>query len=150
MKLTTNFDGTFLIAEKGLKQAETVTNALYHGNVDGLAELNPEEVQQTLSGATLVDILAEPEMTMLKLAMQAKCFPTECEYFDSKLIRIFNKNLLPLADATRIISAGGFYVNQKRCQNISEVITNGVHVLKNGITILRVGKRNFYVVRWLK
>uniref|UniRef100_A0A1I8NNG3 Tyrosine--tRNA ligase n=1 Tax=Stomoxys calcitrans TaxID=35570 RepID=A0A1I8NNG3_STOCA len=125
-------DVTLLVhGEKGLKQAETVTNALYNGNVEGLAELNPQEVQQTLGGATLVEILAEPEMTMIKMAMQAKCFPTE-------------------ADATRIITAGGFYVNQKRTQNISEIVTSGTHVLKNGITLLRVGKRNFYIVRWLK
>lgn len=45
--------------------------------MEGLAELNPEEVPKTLGGATLVEILAEPDMTMLKMAMKAKCFPTE-------------------------------------------------------------------------
>ncbi|KAH8391225.1 hypothetical protein KR215_009120 [Drosophila sulfurigaster] len=123
-------DVTLLVhGENGLKQAERVTNALYKGNVDGLAELNVTEIKQTFQGATMVDILPEPGMSILELAMKAKCFPTE-------------------TDAVRIINAGGFYVNQKRVQNIAEVITTGVHVLRNGVSLLRVGKRNFYIVRW--
>lgn len=54
-----------------------------------------------------------------------------------------------IADAIRIITAGGFYVNQKRAQNISELVMHGIHILQNGLTLLRVGKRNFYIVRWL-
>lgn len=123
-------DVTLLVhGESGLKQAERVTNALYKGNVEGLAELNLSEIQQTFQGATMVNLLTEPGMSILELAMKAKCFPTE-------------------TDAVRIINAGGFYVNQKRVQNIAEVLTTGVHILRNGISLLRVGKRNFYIVRW--
>lgn len=39
-------------------------------------------------------------------------------------------------------------MNQKRVQNIAEVITAGIHILRNGVSLLRVGKRNFYIVRW--
>ncbi|XP_030388458.1 tyrosine--tRNA ligase, mitochondrial [Scaptodrosophila lebanonensis] len=124
-------DVTLLVhGERGLAQAERVTNALYKGNVDGLAELNYDEIKQTFQGATVVEMLTEPGMSILQLAMKAKCFPTE-------------------NDAVRIINAGGFYVNQKRVQNIAEVITTGIHVLRNGVSLLRVGKRNFYIVRWL-
>ncbi|KAL7736589.1 hypothetical protein ACLKA6_015228 [Drosophila palustris] len=123
-------DVTLLVhGEHGLKQAERVTNALYKGNVDGLAELSLAEIKQTFQGATIVDILNEPGMSTLQLAMKARCFPTE-------------------TDAVRIINAGGFYVNQKRVQNIAEVITTGIHILRNGVSLLRVGKRNFYIVRW--
>ncbi|XP_053963774.1 tyrosine--tRNA ligase, mitochondrial [Anastrepha ludens] len=125
-------DVTLLVhGEKGLKQAERITDALYKGSVDALGELNYEEVKSVFAGAKVVDILAEPGMSMLQLAMKAQCFITE-------------------SDATRIITAGGFYVNQKRVQNIAEIITAGIHVLKNGLSLLRVGKRNFYIVRWLK
>ncbi|EDV37212.1 uncharacterized protein Dana_GF11543 [Drosophila ananassae] len=123
-------DVTLLVhGESGLRQAERVTNALYKGNVEGLAELNYAEIKQTFQGATVVDLLTEPGMSVLQLAMNAKCFPTE-------------------TDAVRIINAGGFYVNQKRVQNIAEVITAGIHILRNGVSLLRVGKRNFYIVRW--
>jgi len=69
----------FNSTESGLKQAERVTNALYKGNVEGLAELNLAEIQQTFQGATMVDLLTEPGMSILELAMKAKCFPTESE-----------------------------------------------------------------------
>lgn len=70
-------------------------------------------------------------MTMLDLAMKAKCFPTE-------------------RDATRIIAAGGFSINQNRATNIAEVISSGVHILRNGVTLLRVGKKNYYLINWIK
>lgn len=54
-----------------------------------------------------------------------------------------------LEDALRIISAGGFYVNQQRVNNPSEVLSANAHVLKNNISVLRVGKRNYYIVKWL-
>lgn len=125
-------DVTLLVhGEAGLKQAEKVTDALYKGNVEGLGELNYNEIRQTFAGASVVEILPEPGLSILQMALKAKCFPTE-------------------SDAMRIITAGGFYVNQKKTQNFAEVITNGIHVLKNGLSLLRVGKRNFYIVKWLK
>ncbi|XP_067632124.1 tyrosine--tRNA ligase, mitochondrial [Eurosta solidaginis] len=125
-------DVTLLVhGEKGLKQAERVTDALYRGSVDGLGELNYDEVKKVFAGATVVEILLEPGTSILDIAMKAKCFNSE-------------------GDAIRIIAAGGFYINQKRVQNIAEIITSGIHILKNGLSLLRVGKKNFYIVRWLK
>ncbi|KAL5276995.1 YARS2 family protein [Megaselia abdita] len=121
---------TLVHGEQGLKTAEKVTSALYKGSIDALGELNYKDVKQTFAGATIVEILAEPGISVLDLAMKAKCFPTQ-------------------SDAMRIISAGGFYVNQKRAQNIAEVITQGIHILRNGLTLLRVGKKNFYIIKWI-
>lgn len=125
-----------------------MTNALYKGNVDGLADLNLAEIQQTFQGATMVDLLTEPGMSILELAMKAKCFPTESKFHSAKLGKLLVNQTPILADAVRIINAGGFYVNQKRVKNIAEVITAGIHILRNGVSLLRVGKRNFYIVRW--
>lgn len=52
-------------------------------------------------------------------------------------------------DAIRIISAGGFYINQQRVNNPSEVLNQNVHRLKNDVTLLRVGKKNYYIVKWI-
>lgn len=125
-----------------------MTNALYKGNVDGLADLNLAEIQQTFQGATMVDLLTEPGMSILELAMKAKCFPTESKFYSSRLAKLLVNQIPISADAVRIINAGGFYVNQKRVKNIAEVITAGIHILRNGVSLLRVGKRNFYIVRW--
>lgn len=40
-------------------------------------------------------------------------------------------------------------MNQSRVTNIEEVIVPGIHILKNGLTLLRVGKRNYYIVKWV-
>lgn len=55
-----------------------------------------------------------------------------------------------LGNAVRIMLAGGFSINQSRCQNIAEVIVPTVHILPNNHTLLRVGKRNYYIINWLK
>jgi tyrosyl-tRNA synthetase len=52
-------------------------------------------------------------------------------------------------DAERVIKAGGVYVNFHRNTNADAVFVPGEHILPNGITLLRVGKKNYYVVRWL-
>lgn len=52
-------------------------------------------------------------------------------------------------DAVRIISAGGFYVNQQKVKNPSEVVNLNVHRLENNVSLLRVGKKNYYIVKWL-
>lgn len=49
----------------------------------------------------------------------------------------------------RIIGAGGFTVNLNKAKNPAEMLAPGVHILKNGISLLRVGKRNYYIVKWL-
>lgn len=51
-------------------------------------------------------------------------------------------------DAIRIIKAGGFYINHHRINKIDEVITQSAHILPNLISLLRVGKRNHYIVKW--
>lgn len=52
-------------------------------------------------------------------------------------------------DAVRIISAGGFYVNQQKIRNPQEVVNTNVHRLENDVSLLRVGKKNYYIVKWL-
>lgn len=116
--------------EEGLKKALVVSDALYSGDVHALGELKPQEVPQLFSGASYAELRMEPGTTMIKAAMQVKCFPTEM-------------------DALRIITAGGFYINQKRSTNPSEMLTPDIHILPNGISLFRVGKKNYYIVKWL-
>lgn len=81
-------------------------------------------------GASLVEILPEPGMTTLQLSLKAKCFPDQ-------------------TNAIRIISAGGFYINHQKVQNIEEIITPGIHILQNNLTMIRVGKKTYHIVKWL-
>ena len=51
-------------------------------------------------------------------------------------------------DADKIIAAGGFYVNNVRRSNPDEVVLPGHHVMANHISLVRVGKKNYYIVEW--
>jgi len=46
------------------------------------------------------------------------------------------------------IKQGGFYINYVRMQNPNEVLSEQF-ILKNNITIVSVGKRNYRLVKWL-
>ncbi|XP_063704809.1 tyrosine--tRNA ligase, mitochondrial [Culicoides brevitarsis] len=124
-------DVTLLIhGREGLKKAKEVSSALFKGDATILGTLPTNEIKDIFKGAPVVDILLEPGMTVFDLVTRVKCFPTD-------------------RDASRIISAGGFYINQKKVTNISEVICPGIHIMRNGLSLLRVGKRNYYIVKFL-
>ncbi|XP_057666686.1 tyrosine--tRNA ligase, mitochondrial [Diorhabda carinulata] len=116
--------------EQGLEKAKKASEALYEGSIASLGELNAEEVGHLFNGATVVEILPEAGLSVLDLSLKAGCFLTK-------------------QDALRIITAGGFYINQERINNPSEVINLDIHRLKNNSTLVRVGKKNYYVVKWL-
>jgi len=48
----------------------------------------------------------------------------------------------------RIISAGGFFINYQRVSSFEEMIVPGIHILPNQLTLARVGKKNYYVIKW--
>ncbi|XP_014288582.1 tyrosine--tRNA ligase, mitochondrial [Halyomorpha halys] len=116
--------------EEGLASAENTTKALYSRDVTALAGLSWEDVTSGFHGAELVEILLRPGITVLEAALAARCFLTQ-------------------SDAERIIKAGGFYINHQRSTNPSEILVNGLHILPNKISLLRVGKKNYWVIRWL-
>ena len=122
---------TLLIhGEEGLEKALRVSDALYNGDVQSLGNMPPREIADLFAGASYNELFMEPGTTMIDVAMKVKCFPT-------------------VKDAHRIISAGGFNINQKKTMNPSEVLSPDVHVMPNGISLFRVGKKNYYIVKWL-
>lgn len=68
-------------------------------------------------------------LTVKELGVKAGCFSTD-------------------RDADRIIRQGGFYLNHVRLNEPEAVIVPGVHILPNGISMLRTGKRNYWLVEW--
>lgn len=122
---------TLLIhGEDGLKKAVQISKALYDGDVNAIGEMNNTDVKEVFSGAPFFELYMEAGTTMLDLAMLIKSFKTK-------------------SDAHRVISAGGFYINMKRTSNPIEILSPDIHILPNGISVIRVGKRNYYIVKWL-
>lgn len=67
----------FFFEESGLERAESISAALYKGSVDALGKLSKQDIRDSFQGATVCDVFPEAGMTIMSLALKAKCFPTE-------------------------------------------------------------------------
>jgi len=115
--------------QEGLDMALKTTNILYHQDLQTLASLSLDQARDIFNGAPFLQRLFSPGLSVLDLANKVGCFRTE-------------------RDALRIIRAGGFSINMVKVQNTEEVLTHGKHIMANGLTLIRVGKKNYYIVEW--
>ena len=121
---------TLLIhGQHGLDMALKTTNILYNQDLNTLSRLSLEEAREVFTGAPFIQRVFSPGMTVLDMANKISCFRSE-------------------RDAVRIIRAGGFSVNMVRVENTEEVMTHGKHVMMNNLSVVRVGKKNYYIVEW--
>lgn len=49
-----------------------------------------------------------------------------------------------------MITEGGVSINHRQVTNPESVLVVGQHILKNGLSLLKIGKRNFYIIKWLR
>ncbi|KAL0109397.1 hypothetical protein PUN28_014459 [Cardiocondyla obscurior] len=115
--------------EDGLLSARRASAALFDKSIESFVKLNASELVDVFEGATIVDVLGHPGITVYELAKKVNCFKSD-------------------NDAERIITAGGFYVNHQKITNLNEVIVPGIHILSNNTSLLRVGKKTYHIVRW--
>jgi len=115
--------------QDGLDMARKTTEILYANDINKLASLSLQETRKVFEGAAYIQRLFQPGMTVLEMAEKVGCFRTH-------------------KDAVRIISAGGFYINMVRVDDTEEVVVPGIHIMDNQLTVLRVGKKNYYIVEW--
>ncbi|KAJ8037565.1 Tyrosine--tRNA ligase, mitochondrial [Holothuria leucospilota] len=116
--------------ENGLDQALRLTEALYNSGPSTLEALSPMELDSLFEGALTHEALLEPGTTVLDLVEMVQCIPSG-------------------QNAEKLISEGGLYVNQVRVANPQAVLKKGEHILKNGITLIRVGKKKYFIVKWI-
>lgn len=116
--------------EKGLDLARKTTDVLYSKSPATLTNLSQQDMKGIFEQAPYVRLNFEPGLCLIDFAMKVGCFRTD-------------------RDAQRIIAAGGFYINEVRHENVEEVVVPGIHILANKTTLVRVGKKNYYIVEWL-
>ena len=120
---------------QGLDLAVKTTDILYgSGEHDKdislkLASLSQSEMSTIFSQANHIRLMFTPGISIIDFSLKIGCFKRE-------------------QDAQRIIAAGGFYVNQVRRTNVDELLIAGVHILSNNLTLVRVGKRNYFLIEW--
>lgn len=124
-------DVTLLVhGEEGLKMAELTTSLLHSSNPELVVkELTDKQALEVFQGAPLKELRLRPGMSFLEVSREAGCFPDD-------------------RDARRIIAAGGFSVNYLKSRNPDEIFSTS-HILPCKLSILRAGKKNYYIVRWV-
>lgn len=66
-----------MFVETGYQEALLATSALYNQDIETLKTLNVNDIVKIFKGATVVELILEPGISVLQMAMNAKCFLTE-------------------------------------------------------------------------
>ncbi|XP_066446295.1 tyrosine--tRNA ligase, mitochondrial [Eleutherodactylus coqui] len=117
--------------KEGLESAKRCTRALYHSSIDALAAMSDQELQELFQEAPFFELVLEPGTRVLDACLRASAIPEGPRGFD-------------------ILSSGGVSFNLMRVTNPDEILVVGQHILSNGLSLIKVGKRNFYIVKWLQ
>ncbi|KAG8579868.1 hypothetical protein GDO81_011079 [Engystomops pustulosus] len=116
--------------KEGLESAKRCTQALYHSSIEALATMSDQELQELFQEAPFAELLLEPGTRVLDACLKVSAIPEGPRGFD-------------------ILSSGGVSFNHIRVTNPDEVLVVGQHILRNGLSLIKVGKKNFYIVKWL-
>ncbi|XP_057691706.1 tyrosine--tRNA ligase, mitochondrial [Corythoichthys intestinalis] len=114
----------------GLESAKRCTNILYHSSVQALEEMSDFELQELFREAPFHELLLEPGTSVINACRMVNAIPEGPKGY-------------------RMVSEGAVWLNHKRTDNPEQVLIPKIHILGNGLTLLRVGKRNYYIIKWL-
>ncbi|MBN3296046.1 SYYM protein, partial [Amia calva] len=116
--------------KEGLDSAKRCTSALYHSSLRALEQMSDEELQELFREAPFCELLLEPGTTVLDACCQANAIPEGARGY-------------------QMVTDGGVWINHSRVTTPEQVLIPGQHILTNGLTLIRIGKRNFYIIKWL-
>uniref|UniRef100_A0A8C5N4Y5 Tyrosine--tRNA ligase n=1 Tax=Leptobrachium leishanense TaxID=445787 RepID=A0A8C5N4Y5_9ANUR len=117
-------------SKAGLESAKRCTQALYHSSIEALEAMSDQELQELFQEAPFAELLYEPGTRALDACTKVSAVPEGARGFE-------------------MIMAGGLSINHQKVTNPDEVLVPGQHILKNGLSLIKVGKKNFYIVKWL-
>ncbi|KAI4874311.1 hypothetical protein NFI96_013941 [Prochilodus magdalenae] len=114
----------------GLESAKRCTNALYNSSIAALEQMDDAELKELFREAPFQEFFLEPGTTVLDACRKAKAIPEGPRGYG-------------------MITDGGVWFNHQRAPNPEQVLVPGQHILSNGLSLIRVGKKNFYILKWL-
>ncbi|XP_029607287.1 tyrosine--tRNA ligase, mitochondrial isoform X2 [Salmo trutta] len=114
----------------GHKFIHKCINARYHSSLQALEQMRDAELQELFREAPFHELLLEPGTTILDACRRAEDIPQGPK-------------------GCRMVSEGAVWINHSKTDSPEQVLTPGQHILANGLSLLRVGKNNFHIIRWL-
>ncbi|XP_077453564.1 tyrosine--tRNA ligase, mitochondrial [Stigmatopora argus] len=115
----------------GLESAKRCTNILYNSSVQALEEMSDQELQELFREAPFHELLLEPGTSVIDLCRMVNAIPEGPKGY-------------------RMVSDGAVWLNHKQTDNPEQVLIPKIHILANGLSLLRVGKKNYYIIKWLR
>ncbi|XP_017556680.1 tyrosine--tRNA ligase, mitochondrial [Pygocentrus nattereri] len=116
--------------KEGLESAKRCTNALYNSSTEALEQMDDAELKELFREAPFQEFFLEPGTTVLDACRRAEAIPEGPRGY-------------------QMITDGGVWFNHQRASNPEQVMVPGQHILSNGLSLIRVGKKNFYILKWL-
>ncbi|KAK5867057.1 hypothetical protein PBY51_011576 [Eleginops maclovinus] len=116
--------------KEGLESAKRCTNALYHSSVQALEEMSDEELQELFREAPFNELLLEPGTTVIDACRSVNAIPEGPRGY-------------------QMVLAGAVSINHMCADKPEQVLIPKLHILSNGLSLLKVGKKNFYIIKWL-
>lgn len=116
--------------DSGLNSAKRLTHTFFHKNPEDIAALSDSELYQLFEQDSIIQLVHRNTLTVLDLVRKANCFNDDM-------------------DAERLISAGGLWLNGHRVTSFNVPITTDL-IIGNGVTVMRAGKKNYYLFKWNK
>ncbi|XP_004596487.2 tyrosine--tRNA ligase, mitochondrial [Ochotona princeps] len=116
---------------EGLDSAKRCTRALYHSSIDALEVMSDEELKELFKEASFSELVLDPGTSVLDTCRKANAIPDGPRGY-------------------KMITEGGVSINHRQVTNPESVLVVGQHILKNGLSLLKIGKRNFYIIKWLQ
>ncbi|CAK7298954.1 Tyrosine--tRNA ligase, mitochondrial [Vulpes lagopus] len=117
--------------QEGLDSAQRCTQALYHSSIDALEVMSDQELKELFKEASFSELVLDPGTSVLDICRKANAIPDGPRGY-------------------RMITEGGVSINHRQVTNPESVLVVGQHILKNGLSLLKIGKRNFYIIKWLQ
>ncbi|XP_024431652.2 tyrosine--tRNA ligase, mitochondrial [Desmodus rotundus] len=117
--------------QEGLDSAKRCTQALYHSSIDALEVMSDQELKELFKEASFSELVLDPGTSVLDTCRKANAIPDGSRGY-------------------RMITEGGVSINHRQVTNPESVLVVGQHILKNGLSLLKIGKRNFYIIKWLQ
>lgn len=117
--------------QEGLDSAKRCTQALYHSSIDALEVMSDQELKELFKEASFSELVLDPGTSVLDTCRKANAIPDGPRGY-------------------RMITEGGVSINHRQVTNPESVLVVGQHILKNGLSLLKIGKRNFYIIKWLQ
>ncbi|XP_004446653.1 tyrosine--tRNA ligase, mitochondrial [Dasypus novemcinctus] len=116
---------------EGLESAKRCTQALYHSSIGALEVMSDQELKELFKEASFSELVLDPGTRVLDICRKANAIPDGPRGY-------------------RMITEGGVSINHRQVTNPESVLVVGQHILKNGLSLLKIGKRNFYIIKWLQ